>query len=120
MTVAGAAGCLFATRLSHSVSIGAGQLSRRYETFARSAAVTGTSVPAELVPAEIANGGGAITLLEFCDRYKLSRSTFYEMRKRGLGPGELHIGRCVLIAWRAIREWEVTMVRPLERRAAFG
>lgn len=68
-----------------------------------------TDIPAELTPAEIADGGGAITLLEFCDRYKLSRSTFYEMRKRGLGPREIHVGRRVLIAWRAIREWEEAM-----------
>ncbi|MDR6411387.1 helix-turn-helix transcriptional regulator [Paraburkholderia terricola] len=58
-----------------------------------------TDISAELAHAEIADGGGAITLLEFCDRYKLSRSTFYEMRKRGLGPRRTHVGRRVLIAW---------------------
>lgn len=68
-----------------------------------------TDISAELARVEIADGGGAITLLEFCDRYKLSRSTYYEMRKRGLGPREIHIGRRVVIAWRAIREWEETM-----------
>lgn len=68
-----------------------------------------TDVSAELARAEVTEGGGAITLLQFCDRYKLSRSTFYEMRKRGLGPREIHIGRRVLIAWRAIREWEDLM-----------
>jgi predicted DNA-binding transcriptional regulator AlpA len=52
---------------------------------------------------------GAITLQDFCDRYKLSRSTFYELRKRGLGPREMRIGRRVLIPRRAIREWEETM-----------
>jgi hypothetical protein len=64
-----------------------------------------TDIAAELAQAEIADGGGAITLLEFCDRYKLLHSTFYEKRKRGLGLRAIHIGQRVLLAWRAIREW---------------
>lgn len=35
-----------------------------------------TDIAAELAQAEIADGGGAITLLEFCDRYKLLHPTF--------------------------------------------
>ena len=66
-------------------------------------------IPADAVRGDVEDEGGAITLLDFCDRYKLSRSTFYEMRKRGLGPREIHIGRRVLITRRAIREWEETM-----------
>lgn len=51
-----------------------------------------TDICAELLQVEIGECGGAIIQLEFCDRYQLSRSTFYEMRKRGLGPHEIHIG----------------------------
>ncbi|MFL9945795.1 hypothetical protein PQR68_07385 [Paraburkholderia agricolaris] len=68
-----------------------------------------TDIAAELAQAEIADGGGAITLFEFCDRYKLLHPTFYEIRKRGLRLRVIHIARRVLIPWRAIREWEESM-----------
>jgi hypothetical protein len=54
----------------------------------------------------------AFTVPEFCWAHGISRSKYYEMKKEGCGPVEMHVGRRRLIsneaatAWRREREVE--------------
>ncbi|WP_143328040.1 helix-turn-helix transcriptional regulator [Caballeronia pedi] len=52
---------------------------------------------------------GALTLAEFCEAYKIERSTLFKMRRDGIGPKEINIGRKVLITRSACIEWEQAM-----------
>ncbi|CAG9172074.1 hypothetical protein LMG23992_02112 [Cupriavidus laharis] len=49
---------------------------------------------------------GAMTINEFCERYRISRPHLLRMRQAGNGPDEIRIGRRVLITNRAAIEWE--------------
>ncbi|MEX3842606.1 hypothetical protein [Paraburkholderia sp. BR10882] len=53
---------------------------------------------------------GAMTMTEFCERYKIDRGTLYHMRREGIAPDVVLIGRKVLITYAAAREWERRMV----------
>jgi predicted DNA-binding transcriptional regulator AlpA len=57
-----------------------------------------------------------LTVDEFCRRYNMSRSTFYRMRRKGLTPNEMRVGRKGLITLASAREWDRRMVR--EEKAA--
>lgn len=46
-----------------------------------------------------------MTLETFLQRNKLSRSTYYAMRRAGQGPVEMRIGRSIRISYRAERKW---------------
>ncbi|QGS30215.1 hypothetical protein [Cupriavidus metallidurans] len=50
-----------------------------------------------------------MTLAQFCRRYNLDRSTVFKLRRDGLGPDEIQIGRKILITHRAAVEWELQM-----------
>jgi hypothetical protein len=56
----------------------------------------------------------AYTVAEFCAAHRISRSTFYNLRKRGLGPVEARIGARVLISMEAASRWR----RARERASA--
>jgi predicted DNA-binding transcriptional regulator AlpA len=48
----------------------------------------------------------ALTIPQFCRKYRLSRSTYFDMQKRGLGPTEMRITeRTIRISPRAEDEW---------------
>ncbi|MFL9936305.1 helix-turn-helix domain-containing protein [Paraburkholderia sp. RL18-103-BIB-C] len=53
---------------------------------------------------------GAMTIAEFCARYHINRVTLYKMRRDGIGPEVLLIGRKVLITYRAALEWQQRMI----------
>jgi hypothetical protein len=53
---------------------------------------------------------GAMTIAEFCARYHINRVTLYKMRRDGIGPNVLLIGRKVLITYRAALEWQENMI----------
>lgn len=53
---------------------------------------------------------GAMTIAEFCARYHINRVTLYKMRRDGIGPEVLLIGRKVLITYRAALEWQERMI----------
>ncbi|CAG4903094.1 hypothetical protein [Paraburkholderia saeva] len=52
---------------------------------------------------------GALSLREFCEAYGLNRATVFKLRREGLGPDELVVGRRILITHAAAREWEMRM-----------
>ncbi|MBT2789182.1 hypothetical protein [Paraburkholderia strydomiana] len=47
-----------------------------------------------------------MTIEEFCKRYALSRSHYYEMKQQGRTPAELRVGRKALITADSARAWE--------------
>lgn len=53
---------------------------------------------------------GAMTLAEFCRRYSLDRSTLFKLRRDGLGPDEIMVGRKILIPNAAAAAWEARMM----------
>ena len=55
-------------------------------------------------------GRRALTIPQFCRKYTLSRSTYFDMQKRGLGPTEMRITeRTIRISPRAEDEWVAKM-----------
>jgi hypothetical protein len=56
----------------------------------------------------------AFTVLEFCDAHRISRSRYYELKKQGLTPVEMIVGRKRLISFEAADLWR----RERERAAA--
>jgi|GEM_PF-2340398 len=52
---------------------------------------------------------GAMTIAEFCARYHINRVTLFKLRRSGLGPDTLQIGRKVLITFEAAKAWEARM-----------
>ncbi len=45
------------------------------------------------------------TIEEFCEAFKVSRSTFYVFEKQGLMPRMMQVGRRRLITKEAAQEW---------------
>lgn len=46
------------------------------------------------------------TIPQFCDAYHFSRVHYYSMKKQGLAPAEIRVGRRVIITRRAAEQWE--------------
>lgn len=51
----------------------------------------------------------ALTVDEFCDAYRLSRSSFYKLRKLGRAPRTMTVLSRTLISVEAANEWQRTM-----------
>jgi len=49
--------------------------------------------------------GGGLTVAEFCQRWRLSRSGFYLMRQRGEAPRVVRVGGLLRISRVAELEW---------------
>ncbi|WP_277187639.1 hypothetical protein [Caballeronia sp. BR00000012568055] len=47
-----------------------------------------------------------MTIDEFCKRYALSRSHYFELKQQGRTPAEIRVGRKALITATSAREWE--------------
>ena len=47
----------------------------------------------------------AYTINEFCLAHRISRATYYNIRKSGYGPREMHVGTGVRISREAAEEW---------------
>jgi predicted DNA-binding transcriptional regulator AlpA len=47
----------------------------------------------------------ALSIDEFCARHGISRGSFYNLRKAGLGPREMKLGARVLISVEAAADW---------------
>jgi Helix-turn-helix domain len=47
----------------------------------------------------------AYTVSEFCEAFRLSRATFYNLRQRGEGPRLLRAGRKILVSTDAAADW---------------
>jgi hypothetical protein len=47
----------------------------------------------------------AFTVEEFCRAHRISSATYYEMKKVGLGPEEMEVGRRRIISIEAAARW---------------
>lgn len=52
------------------------------------------------------------TVEEFCATHRISRTTYYELKKQGLGPREIVIGSRRLISVEAAAEWREERTEP--------
>ena len=57
----------------------------------------------------------ALTVEEFCRRHSISRTAFYDLLKRGLGPRCLRVGSRRLISREAAADWRRTMEQQAAR-----
>jgi hypothetical protein len=47
----------------------------------------------------------AFTVPEFCDAHRISEAHYYELKKLGLGPVEMEVGRRRIISFESAAEW---------------
>jgi hypothetical protein len=52
---------------------------------------------------------GAMRLAQFCQRYNVPLDSFFKLRRAGLGPEEIHVGKTILVTHRAAAAWESMM-----------
>jgi hypothetical protein len=45
------------------------------------------------------------SIAEFCRRHSINRSFYFSLRKKGLGPRELRLGKRVFVSKEAARQW---------------
>jgi predicted DNA-binding transcriptional regulator AlpA len=50
-----------------------------------------------------------LTIAEFCERNSVSRTKYYELKKQGMAPREIHIGSKPLITREAAADWRQQM-----------
>lgn len=48
----------------------------------------------------------ALTVEDFCEAYKISKSFLYKLKRKGKGPRMMRIGRRTLISTEAALEWQ--------------
>ncbi|MBB5456902.1 hypothetical protein [Paraburkholderia sp. Cpub6] len=60
---------------------------------------------------------GAMTQKEFCERYRLDRVTLYHLRRKGLGPEVMMVGKKILITYRAALDWQHAMIKATPKPA---
>ncbi|AWL95748.1 helix-turn-helix domain-containing protein [Bradyrhizobium ottawaense] len=46
-----------------------------------------------------------LTVDEFCQRYRIGRTTFYRLHAEGKGPRVVKIGKCTRISEAAAADW---------------
>lgn len=63
-------------------------------------------------------GGGASTINRFCSSHDFSRGHYYNLKKDGLGPAEIRIGRKIIITDEAAAAWRRKMERLTAEAAA--
>ncbi|TAN77818.1 MAG: hypothetical protein EPN20_01540 [Magnetospirillum sp.] len=49
------------------------------------------------------------TVQQFCDHHQIGRTTYFKIRKVGLGPKEVRVGKLIRITLEAEREWVCRM-----------
>ena len=52
------------------------------------------------------------TIREFCEHERLSKSKYYDLRKRGLGPAEIRVGSVIRITPQAHVAWRERHTEP--------
>jgi hypothetical protein len=57
-------------------------------------------------------GANAFTITQFCQRNHLSKPTYFELRRRGLGPREIRILNIVRISAQAEADWVFAREHP--------
>jgi hypothetical protein len=53
----------------------------------------------------------AYTVTEFCRAFEISKAMFYKLRKEGIGPEIIKIGRSTRITLEAIDLWKKKMTK---------
>jgi hypothetical protein len=56
----------------------------------------------------------AYSVPEFCERHNISHGTYYNLRKRGLGPREGHVLGRVIITRESAADWRRDITKPHE------
>jgi hypothetical protein len=57
--------------------------------------------------------GASLSIDEFCQRHGISRATYFAIRRQGLGPVEMRIGRALVrISDEADRAWQRAREHP--------
>jgi predicted DNA-binding transcriptional regulator AlpA len=51
----------------------------------------------------------AASIQQFCEEHGISVATYYNLKKQGKTPREMHVGSRVLISEEAASEWRQTM-----------
>jgi predicted DNA-binding transcriptional regulator AlpA len=51
----------------------------------------------------------ALTIAQFCQTHSISRNLFYNLKKQGLAPKMIAVGKRRLISIEAAAEWRRTM-----------
>ncbi|UPK40550.1 hypothetical protein IVB18_34705 [Bradyrhizobium sp. 186] len=62
----------------------------------------------------------AYTIPEFCEAFRISERTYFNMRDEGCGPRELRIGRTVRISMAAAAEWAAAREQHAGRKTAIS
>jgi hypothetical protein len=47
----------------------------------------------------------AFTIAEFCTAHRISQTTYFDLKLRGLGPSEMELGRRRVISFEAAARW---------------
>jgi len=47
----------------------------------------------------------AFTIAEFCTAHRISQTTYFDLKLRGLGPDEMEVGRRRVISFEAAARW---------------
>jgi hydrogenase maturation factor len=71
---------------------------------------TKAAAAAANIAANIQRNG--LSIPEFCASENISESTYRNMRKAGVGPKELRVGRRVIITVEAAAEWRAMFAKP--------
>ena len=53
----------------------------------------------------------AFSIVEFCQAHGIGRRTYFDMRKVGLTPAEIRVGRRVLITEESATAWRLKMAQ---------
>ena len=55
----------------------------------------------------------AFSIQEFCFRNAISPSTYFKLKRAGLGPNEMRVGNLVRITFEAELEWQRARTHPI-------
>lgn len=53
----------------------------------------------------------ALTILEFCEAFRISDDFYYKLKRQGQGPREMKVGKRTLISLAAADEWRIARER---------
>lgn len=60
----------------------------------------------------------ALTILEFCEAFRISDDFYYKLKRQRQGPREMKVGKRTLISMAAADEWRIERERATEGEMA--
>lgn len=66
-------------------------------------------MPSITLPATRHEGGGAFSVITFCQAHQISVAGFYNLKARGLAPAVFKAGKRTLISFESARAWREKM-----------